>query len=138
MKLWMNEKTTFNKCTTIWLTFQRKRFEFEFKNQFLHISNRLLLFRFKLIATSQKFEKYQEFDLKKSNQILKVKLKICLDVKLKFLILTSSSNSNRNFRLEIWLDIKSNFWLELEVWFEKLDLIWNIIYKKYQKWLFSL
>ena len=55
----------------------------------------------RLIATSQKFEKYQEFDLKKSNQILKVEFETCLDVKFKFLILASNSNSSRNFRLEV-------------------------------------
>ena len=93
---------------------------------------------FRLIATSQELEKYQGLDLKKSSQVLKVEFEACLDVKLKFLILASSSSSNRNFRFEAWFDIKSSFRLELEVWLEKLDLTWNIIYRKYQKWLFSL
>ena len=53
----------------------------------------------KLIATSQELEKYQELDLKKSSQILKVELEACLDVKLKSLILASSSSSSRDFRL---------------------------------------
>ena len=87
-------------------------------------------FSTRLIATSQELEKYQEFDLKKSNQILKVKLEACFDVKFKFLILASSSNSNRKFRLEAWLDIKSNFRLKLEAWFEQLEniQIWSKYY----------
>ena len=40
-----NEKTTFNKCITTWSTFERKKFEFEFKSQYLHTSNRFLLSR---------------------------------------------------------------------------------------------
>ena len=55
----------------------------------------------RLIATSQELEKYQELDLKKSSQVLKVKLETCLDVKLKLLILASSSSSSRHLRLEV-------------------------------------
>ena len=103
-----------------------------------HWRNFIIVSTFRLIATSQELEKYQKLDLKKSSQVLKVELEACLDVKFKSLILASNSNSSRNFRLETWLDIKSSFRLELEAWLEKLDLTWNIIYKKYQKWLFSL
>ena len=59
------------------------------------------LIKSRLIATSQKLEKYQEFDLKKSSQILKIELEVCLDVKFKFLILASNSNSSRNLRFEV-------------------------------------
>ena len=84
----------------------------------------------RLIATSQELEKYQELDLKKSSQVLKVELETCLDVKLKSLILTSSSSSSRRFRFEVWLDIKSSFRLELEVWLEQLEStqIWSKYY----------
>ena len=41
---------------------------------------------FKLIASSQKFEKYQEFNLKKSSQTLKIKFEVCFDIKSSFLI----------------------------------------------------
>ena len=57
--------------------------------------------RSRLIATSQELEKYQELDLKKSSQVLKVEFEACLDVKFKFLILASSSSSSRNLRLEV-------------------------------------
>ena len=56
---------------------------------------------FRLIATSQKLKKYQKLDLKKSSQVLKIEFEVCFDVKFKFLILTSSSNSSRNLRFEI-------------------------------------
>ena len=84
----------------------------------------------RLIATSQELEKYQELDLKKSSQVLKVELEACLDVKLKFLILASSLSSSRRSRLEAWLDIKSSFRLELETWLEQLEntQIWSKYY----------
>ena len=88
------------------------------------------IFIAKLIATNQKFKKNQKFDSKKSNQVWNVKFEICFNVKFKFFILMSNSNSNRHIRLEICFDVKSNFFFEFEIWFEKFDLIWNTIYKK--------